>query len=62
MELEQSVRNFLLKLNASQFYINELPKDTSFSIRLQTACYSNFEFNQDANYEVSTKTMRLMIY
>lgn len=54
MELEQSVRNSILKLNASQFYINELPTDASFSIRLQTAYYSFVEFNQDPNYEVST--------
>lgn len=53
VELEQSMRNCILKLNASQTYINDLPDKSAFSIRLQTTFYSNFEFNHDPNYEVS---------
>lgn len=55
MDLEQSLRKCVLKLNASQFYVSELPSEASFSIRLQTTYYSSFEFNQDPNYEVGKK-------
>lgn len=46
------MRNCILKLNATQTYVNDLPDKSAFSIRLQTTFYSNFEFNHDPNYEV----------
>lgn len=52
MDLEQSMRNSILKLHASQAYLTDLSDEASFSIRLETTAYSNLEFNQEARYEV----------
>ncbi|KAJ8929976.1 hypothetical protein NQ314_017299 [Rhamnusium bicolor] len=51
VDLEQSLRDFILKLHSSQTYLDELPGDSSFSVRIQTTAYSSVEFNQDPAFE-----------
>ncbi|KAG5897135.1 hypothetical protein JTB14_025088 [Gonioctena quinquepunctata] len=51
VELEQSIRNFILKLHTAQEYLEDLPDDSTFSISLQTTAYSSVEFNQEPSYE-----------
>lgn len=62
VELEQSMRNCILKISASQSYLTKFPDKSSFSIRLQTNFYSNFEFNQDPNHEVKKKLSFVVSY
>ncbi|KAJ8974092.1 hypothetical protein NQ317_011611 [Molorchus minor] len=51
VEVEQSLRAFLVKLNTSQNYLEDLPDDSTFSIRLETTAYSRLEFNQEPAFE-----------
>ncbi|XP_056642316.1 mitotic spindle assembly checkpoint protein MAD2B-like [Diorhabda sublineata] len=51
IDLEQFMRNFILKLHTTLDYLEGLDKNSTFSIRLQVTAYSNLEFNQNPSYE-----------
>ncbi|KAJ8916279.1 hypothetical protein NQ315_016420 [Exocentrus adspersus] len=51
VDLEQSLRDFMLKLHSSQSYTDDLPGDCTFSVRLETSAYSSLEFNQQPAFE-----------
>nr|CAI5836984.1 unnamed protein product [Callosobruchus analis] len=51
IEFERSLRNLMLNLFTSQQYVDELPEETTFSVRLQTTAHSSLEFDQSPAYE-----------
>lgn len=51
IDLEQFMRNFILKLHNTLDYLEDLDENATFSIRLQVTAYSNLEFNQNPTYE-----------
>ncbi|KAJ8958908.1 hypothetical protein NQ318_019676 [Aromia moschata] len=51
VELERSLRDFIVKLHTTQNYLDDLPDETSFSVRIETTAYSSLEFNQEAEFE-----------
>ncbi|CAG9814013.1 unnamed protein product [Phaedon cochleariae] len=45
------MRSIILKFHSAQVYLENLPDDATFSIRLQTTLYSSVEFNQEPRFE-----------
>lgn len=54
VNLEEYMRDFILRLHNTLIYLDNLVDDSTFCIRLQVTEYSNLEFNQNPKYEVST--------
>ncbi|XP_072385198.1 mitotic spindle assembly checkpoint protein MAD2B [Diabrotica undecimpunctata] len=51
IDLEQCMRNFILRLHNTINYLDDLSEDATFSVQLQVTTYSNLEFNQTPNYD-----------
>ncbi|XP_018562641.1 mitotic spindle assembly checkpoint protein MAD2B [Anoplophora glabripennis] len=51
VDLEQSLRDFMLKLHSSQNYLEDLSDNATFSVRIETTAYSSLEFNQNPAFE-----------
>ncbi|KAF5282757.1 hypothetical protein FQR65_LT02754 [Abscondita terminalis] len=51
MKLEQSLRDFCLKLQTTSSYLDPLPNSASFRIMLHTTNYSNLLYNNNPTYE-----------
>ncbi|XP_060518968.1 mitotic spindle assembly checkpoint protein MAD2B [Cylas formicarius] len=51
VDLEQCLRDFLLKLYNSQSYLEDLTQDAFFTIQLETSRTCALEFNEDASHE-----------
>lgn len=51
VDLEQKFRTFLLKLHTRDSYLDDLPPDARFSIRIQVSFSSSVEFNQEPKFE-----------
>ncbi|VEN59880.1 unnamed protein product [Callosobruchus maculatus] len=51
VEFEKSLRSLMLNLFTSEQYVDELPEDTTFSVRLQTTAHSSLELDQNPSFE-----------
>lgn len=51
VNLEEYMRDFILRLHNTLNYLDNLVDDSTFCIRLQVTEYSNLEFNQNPKYE-----------
>lgn len=52
IRLEQSLRDFCLKLMSSVEYLPELGEESTFTLQIQTNEISSHEFNSIPQYEV----------
>ncbi|XP_066155644.1 mitotic spindle assembly checkpoint protein MAD2B-like [Euwallacea fornicatus] len=62
VELESTLRTFMLKLHSCQVYLQNIENpESTFSIQIETSNVSSLEFNENPSYQVrnQTKTLRL---